>query len=81
MTPLKRRVVRVTAEVHGPTGMPYVIRLDPGGHTVSIKIKGRRSWHQVTIKQIWAQGGWNSAAVLRAEKKRKREERKQRSIA
>ncbi len=76
MTPCKRRVVRVTNEINGPSMRPYVIRLDPGGKTVSIKIKGKRSWFTVSIRQIWTMGAWNAAAVIRAEKKRKKEERK-----
>ena len=72
----KRRVVRETSEIHGPTGKPYVVRLDAGGRTVSIKIKGTRTWYVVTVKQIWTTGGWNAAAVLRAARKAKRDEKR-----
>lgn len=76
MIRVKRRVVRETSEIDGITGCPYVLRIDAGGRTVSIKVKGRRTWYTVTVKQIWAQGAWNLAAQLRAEKKAKREARR-----
>lgn len=72
----KRRVLRVSNEIHGPTGQPFVIRIDPGGRTVSIKIKGRRTWFTVTVKQLYSTGAWNAAAVLKAKKKAERLERK-----
>ena len=72
----KRRVVRVTSEIHGPTQQPFVLRIDPGGRTVGIKIKGRRTWFVVTTRQIFTQGGWNAAAAIKAEKQRLKAERK-----
>lgn len=71
----KRRVIRATTEIHH-SGKPFVIRLDAGGKTVSVKIKGRRTWFTVTVKQLYTMGGWNAAAVLRAKKKAEKAERK-----
>ncbi len=76
MITCKRRVVRVTSEIHGPTGKPYVLRINEGGRTVSVKIKGKRTWTTCTVKQIVTMAAWNAAAVIRAEKKRRKEERK-----
>lgn len=64
----KRRVVRETAEIHGPSGRPFVLRIDESGRTVSIKVKGKRTWYTVTAKQIWSMGAWNKAAEVRAER-------------
>ena len=75
-TKCRRRVIRETSEIHGPTQRPFILKINEGGKTVSIKIKGRRTWFTVTVKQIWTTGAWNAAAVIRAERKRKREERK-----
>jgi len=72
MTPCNRRVVRVTSEIHGPSRKPFVIRINEGGKTVSIKIKGRRTWFTVTIRQLWTMGAWNRAAEIKAERKAKR---------
>lgn len=52
----KRRVIRETSEIHGPTRKPFVVRINEGGRTVSIKIKGRRTWFTVTIRQLWTMG-------------------------
>lgn len=72
----KRRVLRITSEIHGPTMQPFVIRIDAGGRSVSIKIKGRRTWYTIPVRQLFTMGGWNAAAALRAEKKRLKEEKK-----
>lgn len=79
MTPAKRRVIRETNELNGPSGKPYVLRIDPGGATVSIKIKGRRTWFTVTTKQIFTMGAWNAAAAIRAKKRADREEKRRAS--
>ena len=76
MITCKRRVLRVTSEINGPSGKPYVVRINEGGKTISIKIKGRRTWFTIPIRQLWTVGAWNKAAEIRAEKKRKREEKK-----
>lgn len=76
MIVVSRPVLRVTREIHPQTGKHLVIRIDPNGRTVSIKVKGTRTWYTVTLRQIFAQGGWNKAAQIRAERKARKEQRK-----
>jgi hypothetical protein len=73
-----RDVTRQTSEYDHRTRKPLVIRLVEGGKLVRLKVKGTRRWYTVTVKQIWLQGALNRAAELRAEKKARREARKQR---
>jgi hypothetical protein len=68
--------VRETSEIHGPSLKPFVIKINEGGKTVSIKIKGKRTWFTVTVKQIWTMGAWNRAAEIKAERKAAREAKK-----
>lgn len=73
----RRRVLRVSVIEHH-TGRPFVVRIDEGARSVSIKLKGCRTWFTVTIKQLYTMGGWNAAAAIRAERKRLREEKRKR---
>ncbi len=75
-TKCRRRVIRETSEIHGPTQKPYVLRINEGGRSVSIKIKGRRTWYTVPTKQLWTMGAWNKAAEVRAARAAKRKEKK-----
>ena len=72
----KRRVIRVSSEVHH-SGRNYVIRINEGGRTISVKLKGTRTWYTITVKQAFTMGAWNLAAQIRAEKKRKKQERRE----
>ncbi len=74
MTPCKRRVIRLTS-VPSQYGKPYVLRINEGGKTVSIKVKGSRTWFTVTTQQIWTMGAWNRAAELKAERAEKRKKK------
>lgn len=76
MTNLDRAIVRVTSEYDHRTRKPLVIRLEEGGRLVRIKVKGARTWYTVTVREIWVAGARNKAAELRAERIRRRQERK-----
>ncbi len=71
----KRRVIRCSVECHH-SGRAFVVRIDEGARSVSIKLKGLRTWFRIPTKQLYTVGGWNAAAAIKAEKKRLREENK-----
>jgi len=72
----KRRVIRASTEIHH-SGRAFVVRIDEGARTVSVKLKGLRTWYVVPVRQLFSVGGWNLAAQIRAEKVRKKKERRE----
>lgn len=70
----KRRVLRMSTELHH-SGRPYVVRINEGARTISVRLKGLRTWYTITVKQAFTMGAWNLSAQLRAEKKRLKEKR------
>jgi len=67
MIPVNRAVVRQLGEVDRQAKKPYVLRLEPGGKLIRIKIKGQRRWFTVTVSQLWYLGAANRAAEIRAD--------------
>jgi hypothetical protein len=73
----RRRVVRLTTEIDQRTGRAWVIRINEGGRSVSVRLKGTRTWTTCTLRQVITMAAWNAAAAIKAEKKRRKLERQQ----
>ena len=73
----RRRIIRQSTEIDARTGRYWVIRLNEGCRTVSVKLKGTRKWTTCTLKQIVNACAWNEAQAIKAEKKRRKLERQQ----
>ncbi len=72
-----RRVIRLTTVVDARTRRPWIIRLNEGGRTVSVRLKGTRKWTTATLQQVVTAAAWNEAQAIKAEKKRRKLERQQ----
>ena len=77
MIRVNRPVVRETGHTDYRTRKPYVIRLEVGGRLVRVKVKGQRKWYTVTVEQIVAMGAMNLVQQKRAERKARRQARKE----
>jgi hypothetical protein len=76
LTRLTRPVVRQTDALDSRTRKPIVIRLEAGGLLVRLWAKGERTRYTIHVRQLWILGGENRAAEIKAEKLRRREERR-----
>jgi hypothetical protein len=77
MTGLNHRpITRLTSETDYRRRKPFVIRLERGGMLVRIKTLGSRTWFTVTVKQIYQLACETKVRLERAEKRRRREERR-----
>lgn len=46
-------MTRQTAVVDGRSGKPLLIRLDAGGKTVTLWVKGTRAKYSVAVDRVW----------------------------